>query len=70
MMYYHCPKCGFKYEYALDMMVEFGAKFGYCPNCDVMGTSAKEGPRQKDDAEYFEDTAIIRKWHQICNNTN
>lgn len=28
MMYYHCPKCGFKYEYALDMMVEFGEKFG------------------------------------------
>ena len=24
MMYYHCPKCGFKYEYALDMMTEFG----------------------------------------------
>lgn len=54
MMYYHCPKCGLKYEYALDMMVEFGEKFGYCPKCDVMGIYEKEGPRQRDDSEYFE----------------
>ena len=54
MMYYHCPKCGFKYEYALDMMVEFGEEFGYCPKCNVMGSYEKEGPRQKDDSEYFE----------------
>ena len=54
MMYYHCPKCGFKYEYALDMMTEFGNQFGYCPKCDVMGIYEKEGPRLKDDSEYFE----------------
>ncbi len=31
--YYHCPDCGFKFEYALDMMEEFGADFGKCPKC-------------------------------------
>ena len=35
-------------------MVEFGEKFGYCPKCNVMGSYEKEGPRQKDDSEYFE----------------
>lgn len=54
MMYYHCPKCGFKFEYALDMMTEFGEEFGYCPKCKVMGVYEKEGARQVDDADYFE----------------
>ncbi|MCR4673061.1 MAG: excinuclease ATPase subunit [Lachnospiraceae bacterium] len=54
MMYYHCPKCGMKFEYALDVMVEFGDKFGHCPKCDVMGVYEKEGARQPDDKEYFE----------------
>ena len=36
-MYYHCPKCGMKFEYALDVMTEFGDEFGFCPECHVMG---------------------------------
>ena len=38
-MYYHCPKCGLKFEYAVDLIPEFGEKFGHCPKCDVMGLS-------------------------------
>ena len=53
-MYYHCPECGFKFEYALDLMQEFVEEFGYCPKCKVMGVYEKEGARQVDDAEYFE----------------
>ena len=53
-MYYHCPKCGMKYEYALDVMTEFGDEFGFCPECHVMGVYEKEGARTLDDAEYFE----------------
>ena len=26
----------------------------HCPKCDVMGIYEKEGPRLKDDSEYFE----------------
>ena len=40
-MYYHCPKCGLKFEYAVDMIPDFGEKFGYCPKCDVMGVYEK-----------------------------
>ena len=32
-MYYHCPKCGMIFEYALDVMTEFGDEFGFCPEC-------------------------------------
>ena len=53
-MYYHCPKCGMKFEYALDVMTEFGDEFGFCPECHVMGVYEKEGARQVDDNEYFE----------------
>ena len=47
-------KCGMKYEYALDVMTEFGDEFGFCPECHVMGVYEKEGARTLDDAEYFE----------------
>ncbi len=52
--YYHCPKCGMKFEYATDLMVEFGDEFGYCPKCKVPGVYEKEGARLLDDADYFE----------------
>ena len=45
-MYYHCPKCGMKFEYALDVMTEFGYEFGFCPECHVMVVYEKEGARQ------------------------
>ncbi len=54
MMYYHCPKCGLKFEYAFDMMPEFGAEFGFCPKCHVMGVFERDGARTLDDAEYIE----------------
>lgn len=53
-MYYHCPKCGLKFEYAVDLILEFGEKFGHCPKCDVMGVYEKDGARQPDDADYLE----------------
>ena len=43
-MYYHCPKCGLKFEYAVDLIPEFG----------VMGVYEKDGARQPDDADYLE----------------
>ena len=46
MFYYHCPKCGMKFEYAMELMPEFGEKFGFCPECDVPGVYEKEGARQ------------------------
>ena len=49
-----CPKCGMKFEYAMELMPEFGEKFGFCPECDVPGVYEKEGARQLDDSEYFE----------------
>ena len=52
--YYRCPACGRKFKYAQDMIPEFGARFGLCPDCAVMGTYVKDGPRDTDDAEYFE----------------
>ena len=54
MFYYHCPKCGMKFEYAMELMPEFVEKFGFCPECDVPGVYEKEGARQLDDSEYFE----------------
>ncbi len=53
-MYYHCPRCGKKFEYALDLMVEFGDDFGKCPDCGEMGVYEYDGPRRKDDKDYFE----------------
>ena len=57
-MYYHCPKCGMKFEYALDVMTEFGDEFGFCPECrrgsTVCTLDRRKGARQKDDNDYFE----------------
>lgn len=41
-------------KYALDLMVEFGDDFGKCPVCGCMGTYEYDGPRRKDDNDYFE----------------
>ncbi|MDD4370068.1 MAG: excinuclease ATPase subunit [Anaerostipes sp.] len=52
--YYHCPKCGKKFKYASDLMVEFGDEFGQCPECGEMGTYEKDSARTIDDGNYFE----------------
>ena len=31
-MYYHCPKCGLKFEYAVDLIPEFGEKLAIVQN--------------------------------------
>lgn len=54
LMYYHCPVCGMKYKYPLDMLTEFGNSFGLCPRCAVMGEYEYDGPRRRDDADYYE----------------
>lgn len=54
LMYYHCPKCGMKFKYPLDLMGDFGEDFGKCPVCKVMGTYEYDGPRRKDDSDYLE----------------
>ncbi len=54
MMYYHCPKCGLKFDYELGSMSDFGEEFGYCPECKVPGVYEKEGARQPDDDEYVD----------------
>ena len=54
LMYYHCPRCGRKFKYALDLMVEFGEDFGKCPTCGCMGIYEYDGPRRKEDNDYFE----------------
>lgn len=54
LMYYKCPFCGKKFKYALDLLSEFGDDFGKCPECGHMGSYEYDGPRRKDDADYFE----------------
>ena len=53
-MYYHCPACGKKFKYALDLMAEFGGDFGRCPACGVEGVYEKDGARTLDDLDYEE----------------
>ena len=53
-MYYHCPNCGLKFKYAIDLIPEFGDEFGHCPECGTMGTYEKDGARTLDDADYTE----------------
>lgn len=53
-MYYHCPKCGLKFKYALDLIPEFGEDFGKCPKCQVEGAYEKDGARTRDDFDYTE----------------
>ena len=51
-MYYHCPRCGKKFKYALDLIAEFGDSYGQCPDCKVMGVYERDGAIGPDDAEY------------------
>lgn len=53
-MYYKCPKCGFKFKYAIDLIPQFGDKFGHCPECGEMGTFVKDGARTPDDLDWHE----------------
>ncbi|MCR4711750.1 MAG: excinuclease ATPase subunit [Clostridia bacterium] len=52
--YYRCPRCGRKFKYAEDLMIYFEDSFGHCPDCGVPGIYVKDGPRGKDDNEYYE----------------
>lgn len=53
-MYYHCPQCGLKFKYPLDLMTLFGENFGLYPICRAMGIYECDGPRKTDDADYIE----------------
>lgn len=53
-MYYHCPICGKKFKYALDLLSELGGDFGMCPACSVEGIYEKDGARTLDDNDYEE----------------
>lgn len=53
-MYYHCPQCGKKFKYAVDLIPEFADAFGTCPECAVPGVLEGEGARIKTDAAYEE----------------
>ena len=53
-MYYHCPDCGRKFKYALDLIPEAGEAFGLCPACGVPGVYEKDGARTPDDSDYEE----------------
>lgn len=54
LMYYHCPRCGKKFKYPLDLLSYFGDSFGLCPDCQIMGVYEYDGPRRKDDRDYQE----------------
>ena len=53
-MYYHCDQCGKKFKYEISLIPDFGADFGKCPACHIMGTYEKDGARFPDDADYEE----------------
>ena len=53
-MYYHCPDCGEKFKYALDLIPVLGDDFGVCPFCRVPGVYEKDGARTLDDSDYLE----------------
>ena len=53
-MYYHCPVCGMKFKYGLDLISEFGEEVGKCPKCHVDGVYEKDGARTLDDYDYTE----------------
>ncbi|MBQ1395952.1 MAG: excinuclease ATPase subunit [Eubacterium sp.] len=53
-MYYHCPKCGKKFKYAIDMIPEFADDFGACPVCGEKGVYERDGARTLDDMDYEE----------------
>lgn len=53
-MCYTCNKCGKKYRYATDMIADFGADFGTCPDCGSDGKLTLEGPVSPEVCEYEE----------------
>lgn len=53
-MYYHCPQCGRKFKYAVDLIPVFGGSFGHCPHCRAEGVFEKDGARTIDDMDYEE----------------
>ena len=53
-MYYHCPDCGRRFKYAVDLIPEVGDRFGCCPVCGSAGIFEKDGARTPDDLEYEE----------------
>lgn len=53
-MYYHCPECGEKFKYAVELIPVFGDQFGLCPHCQTAGIYEKDGARTLDDMEYIE----------------
>ena len=63
LMYYHCPQCGLKFKYPLDLISSFGDDFGLCPRCRLQGIYEYDGPRRIDDLDYIEieDYALLSK---------
>lgn len=53
-MYYHCPACGMKFKYAVDLIPIFMERFGLCPVCGTSGAFEKDGARTLDDGQYVE----------------
>lgn len=53
-MYYHCPQCGRKFKYAVDMIPVFQDTFGFCTVCNKAGVFEKDGARTPDDMDYIE----------------
>ena len=53
-MYYHCPDCGKKFKYAVDLIPVMGNEFGCCPACGTPGVFEKDGARTTDDLDYEE----------------
>lgn len=52
--YYKCPKCGKLFKYSIDLISEYGEKFGECPKCCTKGIFLKEGAITLDDLKYEE----------------
>jgi len=53
-IYYHCSQCKKQFKYAVEMIPDFGERFGLCPVCGVPGVYEKDGARTTDDCEYDE----------------
>lgn len=53
-MYYHCPGCGTKFKYAVELIPAFGNAFGQCPLCGISGVYETDGARIPGDSEYPE----------------
>lgn len=53
-LYYHCPDCGKRFKYDLDLIPVLGDGFGACPTCGAAGVYEKDGARTPDDNDYQE----------------